>query len=96
MKVDFNKSVTDFYGKPLIDNGSVKTIKEVVCSRLYLGGDGLSSDEKYQAYKTMTKIAAADGAVDIEDKESILIKKVCESSLTVGAYGQIVDLLNGN
>ena len=72
----------------------MKVIKDVVCSRLYSSGDDMNEDEKYELYKLMTRINAADGEIDISDKESILIKKCCNRTLTAGAFGQIFELLN--
>ena len=54
----------------------------------------MNEDEKYESYKLMTRINAADGDMDISDKESVLIKKCCNKTLTAGAFGQIFDLLN--
>lgn len=74
--------------------GKVQVIKDIVCARLYSSGDEMNEDEKYESYKLMTRINAADGDMDISDKESILIKKCCNRTLTAGAFGQIFDLLN--
>lgn len=74
--------------------GKVQVIKDVVCARLYSSGDEMNEDEKYESYKLMTRINAADGDMDISDKESVLIKKCCNKTLTAGAFGQIFDLLN--
>lgn len=74
--------------------GKVQVIKDIVCARLYSSGDEMNEDEKYESYKLMTRINAADGDMDISDKESVLIKKCCNKTLTAGAFGQIFDLLN--
>lgn len=74
--------------------GKVQIIKDIVCARLYSSGDEMNEDEKYESYKLMTRINAADGDMDISDKESLLIKKCCNKTLTAGAFGQIFDLLN--
>jgi len=97
MKINFNKNVVDYKGMPLIENGTKVSIKETICKFLFLG-NGIegnnSGDEKYTAYKLMVKIANGSNEVEITDKESLLIKKVCSASLNAGAYGQIVELLN--
>ena len=95
MKVNFDTKVKDFQGNDLKDNGKELVIKDIVCRYLYLCGDGFTADEKYEAYKLMQKILLSTDKVEIEDKESILIKKACEKFLSAGAYGQIVDLLKG-
>lgn len=74
--------------------GKVQVIKDIVCARLYSSGDEMNEDEKYESYKLMTRINAADGDMDISDKESLLIKKCCNKTLTAGAFGQIFELLN--
>ena len=95
MKVNFNKPLKTFRGEDMKDEvGKVQVIKDIVCARLYSSGDEMNEDEKYESYKLMTRINAADGDMDISDKESILIKKCCNRTLTAGAFGQIFDLLN--
>lgn len=95
MRVNFNKNLKDFDGEDMRDNsGKVKVIKDIVCARLYSYGDDMSEDEKYELYKLMTRINAADGDMDISDKESLLIKKCCNKTLTAGAFSQIFELLN--
>ena len=74
--------------------GKVQIIKDIVCARLYSSGGEMNEDEKYESYKLMTRINAADGDMDISDKESLLIKKCCNKTLTAGAFGQIFELLN--
>lgn len=97
MKVNFNKSFKDYREIVVEDpkTGEVQSLKDIICARLFSAGENLSADEKYEAYKLMVRINPSKAAIEIEDKESILIKKVCEKSLTAGAYGQIVELLNG-
>lgn len=95
MKVNFNKPLKTFKGEDMKDGfGKVQIIKDIVCARLYSSGDEMNEDEKYESYKLMTRINAADGDMDISDKESLLIKKCCNKTLTAGAFGQIFDLLN--
>ena len=95
MKVNFNKPLKTFRGEDMKDEfGKVQVIKDIVCARLYSSGDEMNEDEKYESYKLMTRIKAADGDMDISDKESVLIKKCCNKTLTAGAFGQIFDLLN--
>lgn len=95
MKVNFNKPLKTFKGEDMKGEfGKVQIIKDIVCARLYSSGDEMNEDEKYESYKLMTRINAADGDMDISDKESLLIKKCCNKTLTAGAFGQIFDLLN--
>ena len=95
MKVNFNKPLKTVKGEDMKDEfGKVQIIKDIVCARLYSSGDEMNEDEKYESYKLMTRINAADGDMDISDKESLLIKKCCNKTLTAGAFGQIFELLN--
>lgn len=94
MEVDFNKTFKNYKGEDATEKEQTITIKDAVCQRLYLSGEGITPDEKYEAYKLMLRIVPSDGAVEIKDKESVLIKKICDKTLTAGAYGQLVDLLN--
>lgn len=94
-KVNFNKVLKDCFGKDIEVNGEKQSLKEAVCIRLFSAGEGLTDEEKWNAYKLMNRIAASDGTIDIEDKESVLIKKICGHTLTAGSYGQLVDALTG-
>lgn len=97
MKVNFNKTFKDYQGIEIEDpnTGKAQSLKDIICARLFSAGENISADEKYEAYKLMVRISPSRAAIEIEDKDSILIKKVCEKGLTAGAYGQIVELLNG-
>ena len=96
MKVDFNKAIKDYQGNDMKnpETKEAQSFKDVICARLFSAGD-LSAEEKYDAYKLMVRISPSKAAIEIEDKESVLIKKVCEKTLTAGAYGQVVELLKG-
>ena len=95
MKVNFNKPLKTFRGEDMKDEfGIVQIIKDIVCARLYSSGDDMNQDEKFEAYNLMTRINAAEGELDISDKESVLIKKCCDKTLTAGAFGQIFNILN--
>lgn len=95
MKVNFNKPLKTFKGEDMKDElGKVQIIKDIVCARLYSSGDDMNQDEKFEAYNLMTRINASEGEMDISDKESVLIKKCCDKTLTAGAFGQIFNILN--
>ena len=95
MKVNFNKPLKTFRGEDKKDEfGKDQIIKDIVCARLYSSGDDMNQDEKFEAYNLMTRINAAEGELDISDKESVLIKKCCDKTLTAGAFGQIFNILN--
>lgn len=98
MKVDFNnKIVKDYNGKEAeLPNKEKQTIKDLVCKCLYIGGEGLSADEKYNAYKLSKKIRDSECPVDLKSEDVTLIKRVCDKCISgAGGYGQIVELLEG-
>lgn len=98
MKVDFNnKVVKDYNGKDVESpNGEKQMIKDLVCKCLYIGCEGISGDEKYNAYKLNIKIRESEGAVDLKSEDITLIKRVCDKCISgAGGYGQIVELLEG-
>lgn len=95
MKINLKGYLADFNGEDLVENGKTISIKDLVCKHLY-NGIGIKPEEakekKYAAYKIMCKIASSD-ICDITDEESILIKEICSKGMSVGAYGQLVELL---
>lgn len=97
MKVNFNVSFKDYQGKEVENpkTGEIQSLKDLICAQLFSSGENLSAEEKYEAYKLMVRISPSNEAIEIEDKDSVLIKRVCEKALTVGAYGQVVELLKG-
>ncbi len=96
MKVNLNQAVKGFNGNPLVDESkSVVLIKTLIGVRLFAAGDGLTAEEKYKAYVLMNKISASDVPIELEDEETVLIKKIVEPSVSVGAWGQLVEVLKG-
>ena len=92
MKVNFNKPLKDFRGEDMKDEFG--KVQNIVCARLYSSGKDMSIDDKFEAYKLMKRIEASNSDVDINDRESLLIKECCNNTLTAGAFGQIFELLN--
>ena len=90
MKVNFNKTFSTYNGED-----SQQSIKDAVCKGLYAAGDGVSADDKMIAYRLNLKIIPATKEVEITTEEASLIKRLCEKTLVAGAYGQIVDLIEG-
>jgi uncharacterized tellurite resistance protein B-like protein len=92
-KINLNRDFKDFAGTALAG----EKISDAIARHLYLGR-GISADngdEKYAAWKLCTKIISADGTLDVSPEEAELIKKVAAAALTPGAYGQVIDLING-
>jgi hypothetical protein len=93
MKLNFNKRFLDAKGKE-----TTEVVSEVLRQILYTVGANekitLNPDEKYSAYKLMQRLAP-DEEVEITIEEAGFLKKICGIFLMAGAYGQIVDLLEG-
>ncbi|MDR2913940.1 MAG: hypothetical protein LBV74_03750 [Tannerella sp.] len=90
-KINLNKEFKDFSGTIIAG----EMISDAIAKHLYLG-KGVSvdnGDEKYAAYKLSSKIMNATKEIDVTPEEIVLIKKVAAASLTPGAYGQVMDLL---
>lgn len=55
----------------------------------------LSGDEKLQAYRIACRIGKDASKVEMSAEDIVLLKKLMEHVLSIGGYGQIVDLLEG-
>lgn len=107
MKVNFNKVLKDYKGQDSYRNVEVikdgkkeiemqcQLIKDLVCQALFACSEGLTSDEKYRSYKLNLFIILSMEDIEISSEDATLIKKVCDKFLTAGAYGQVVDLIEG-
>lgn len=88
-------------GKKVMEKQPV-IIADVLSQNLY-SGEGIEktgnaekdNENKFKAYKLCHRIFSASGPIDLSPEESILIKQVSAATLTAGAYGQIVELLEG-
>lgn len=88
-------------GKKVVEKQPV-LIADILAQNLY-SGEGIEktgnaekdTENKFKAYKLCHRIFSASGPVDLTAEESILVKQVSAASLTAGAYGQIVELLEG-
>lgn len=77
-------------------------ISDVLAQNLYTG-EGIErtgnadkdNESKFKAYKLCHRIFSATGPIDLTSEEVLLIKQVSAATLTAGAYGQIVELLEG-
>ncbi|WP_195375347.1 hypothetical protein [Parabacteroides leei] len=107
MKVNFNKVLKDYKGDEVYKNVEVikdgkkevekqpQLIKDFVCQSLYTCGEGLTQEEKYLSYTLTLRIIPSVEDIEISSEEGTLIKKVCDKYLTAGAYGQVVELIEG-
>jgi hypothetical protein len=93
MKLNFNKKFLDAKGQE-----TNEVIADVLQQVLYTVGANekfvSSPDEKYSAYKIMQKLSTG-AEVEVTVDEAGFLKRVCGSVLMAGAYGQVVDLIEG-
>lgn len=94
MRVNFKKNFRSFDGTPLEG-----LISDVVAKSLFnashLSDRAMSGDEKYLAYSLCQRITSSD-CVEISVEEASFIKIVCAGTLSSGAYGQVVEIMEGN
>ena len=55
----------------------------------------LSGDEKLQAYRIACRIGKDASKVEMSAEDIVLLKRLLSPVLSIGGYGQIVDLLEG-
>lgn len=55
----------------------------------------ISGEEKLQAYRIACKIGKDAEKVELASEDIVLLKKLLAPILTVGGYGQVVDVLEG-
>lgn len=96
MRVNFNVMVKDFDGKDSNNN-----LARVLSKNIFFLSDGklfqLSYDDKYKAYKIGQRIAESvnQGEIEITTEEASLIKQIASVVLTIGGFGQVVELIEG-
>lgn len=93
MKINLNVPFKNFKGQE-----SKEIIGDKVAEALFTAGtqsNQISNESKYKAYKVCKKIGEASGEVEISTEEATLIKEVCINFLVAGAYGQVVELIEG-
>lgn len=108
MNKNMNIPVVDWKGDAIVvasknENGEVvekeQIVGDIVASLLFSMCDNsqtqMSGEEKLQAYRIAQKIGKDMGAVELSAEDIVLLKKVLCPILSVGAYGQIVELLEG-
>lgn len=92
MKVDLNRKFKDFKG---LDTENV--ISDKVAEALYSAGAtpefAIKREDKFRAYKLCKSIMDNNGAIELSSEDISLIKEVCSTFFTAGAYGQIHEIL---
>lgn len=102
MKVNFDKPFVDCFGKEVVNEktGRGTNMAESLCMVIFnlntVGGVPLPPEKKYDLHKISRKIAAAPGEVEISTEEGTLLKEVAAEAYSCGAYGQVVDIIEGN
>jgi hypothetical protein len=95
MRINLNVNFKDYKGIDLPEK-----ISDVVAATLFAVGTNpdtpIGKEEKYKAFKLSQKIISGDGLINLEVEEVSFIKNVASQALTAGAYGQLVDLIEGN
>ncbi len=92
MKINFTTKLKNFDGSE-----TEKTVGHLIGCLLFGYGDAnASTDKKYSAYKLMQRISQSEVECEISVEEASLIKEIVAKSMSAGAYGQIVDLLENN
>ena len=72
-----------------------KTMAHFLAQALFSGaGVGSSPEEKFAAYKLCNRLINETGDIELDKDERKLLKAAACASLTPGAFGQVMDLLN--
>lgn len=94
MRVNFNVCVKGFDGKESGNN-----LGTVLGRNIFFFADSpgfqLPYEDKYKAYQLGKRISESDGEIEITTEEATLIKRIASVVLTIGGYGQVVDLIEG-
>ena len=95
MQFNLKKPFVDIEGRPILDKeGKENLIGEYIAMRFYaLSGTDLTKDEMIKYYRLATKIKENQEAVELTHEDIILIEEQMSKILTIGAYGQVYDLL---
>ena len=97
MNVNFKKKIMWLNGIPAKDINSKGDawFNETVCQMLYGAEQGCTQEEKYRAYRIMQRIERDPEHVELSHEDAVLVKRITGEKLTAGAYGQLVDMLEG-
>lgn len=93
MKINFNVPFKDYKGVETKQIIGEKVAEALFCAGN--GGENISSEDKYKAYKICRKISEAQGEVEISTEEAAQIKSICVNYMTAGGYGQLHELIEG-
>lgn len=95
-KYNFDKPFVGFDKLPLMEKGEPVIIGErlgfILFNMSSMNSQLISQETKYQAYKLMRKIQNG-GEIELSDDEKNIIKSAASEAFSVGAYGQIMEIL---
>ena len=99
MKLNLNVSLKTIDGLEMkeenVENG-VKVLKPLmvnkICARIIYNSTEVDINDKLKAHNIALKLFNAEGDIDLELDEIVLIKSLLKN-LSAGAYGQIINIL---
>jgi hypothetical protein len=95
MIYNFKVPFCDINGKPVLDEaGNPTIIGEYVAARLFnVGGADIDQDKMLKLYKIAKRITDNISEVELSHEDIVLIEDEMSKILTIGAWGQLYDLL---
>ena len=94
MKKNLNRPFVDLYGKEVLtDAGNVSMIGEYIASRLFGAASQQDQERALKAYKLARKIIENPSEVEMTSDEIQIIEEEMLKVLTIGAWGQVYDIL---
>lgn len=98
MIYNLNVPFMDIKGQPVGDtNGRPTIIGEYMAARLFNAGNAdMDQDKMLKLYKIAKRITEDSEKVELSHEDVILIEEQMKKILTIGAFGQLYDLLEHN
>lgn len=94
MKVNLQILFKSFGGEELKGEAKGKTMAHFLAQSLFSGaGVGNTPEEKFAAYKLCNRLISETGEIELDKDERKLLKDTACASLTPGAFGQVMELL---
>lgn len=95
MKVNLNKCFVDCFGKNIEGKNIAEQLSLFLFNLSSLAGSPLSAENRYLAYCLCNRISSCPSTVELTTEEASFIKEVANEAFSAGAYGQIVDIIEG-
>lgn len=104
MRINLKKCFVDIFGNPVIEKRGQESAPQemwrLLAMSLFslssLGGRPLAKEQKYMAYSMSRRMAESPASFECTAEEAAFLKDVCSETLSAGAYGQVVDLIESN